>query len=136
MAHFARLDENNIVIQVIVVTNGAVDNLPFPESEPIGVEFCQSIFGPDTVWKQTSYNSNFRKHYAAVGMIYDAGIDAFIVPQPYLSWTLNPDTGNWDAPVPYPTDGRDYEWNEQAQVWEVIFRYQQLGFPPPDQLAP
>lgn len=136
MAHFAKLNENNIVQEVVVVTNGAVNNLPFPESEPVGIAFCQSLYGQDTVWKQTSYNASFRKHYAAIGMIYDAGIDAFIVPKPFSNWTLNPETGNWDAPIPYPNDGYDYNWNEETQTWDRVYIYQILELPPPDQLAP
>lgn len=67
MAHFAKLDANNVVTEVIVVNNAVVENLPFPESEPLGVAFCQSIFGADTAWKQTSYNNNFRGQYAGIG---------------------------------------------------------------------
>lgn len=67
MAHFAKLDANNVVTEVIVVNNAVVENLPFPESEPLGVAFCQSIFGADTTWKQTSYNNNFRVRYASPG---------------------------------------------------------------------
>ena len=77
MAHFAQLDENNIVLQVIVVNNQAINNLPFPESEPVGVLFCQSLFGNDTVWKQTSYNSNFRQMLAVIGGGYDPQRDVF-----------------------------------------------------------
>lgn len=80
MAHFAQLDANNIVTQVIVVHNDVIENLPFPESEPIGVAFCHSLYGSDTVWKQTSYNANFRGVYATIGNPYDPVTDAFIVP--------------------------------------------------------
>lgn len=78
MAHFAKLDANNIVLEVIVVNNDVVQNLPFPDSEPIGVAFCQSLFGVDTIWKQTSYNGNFRGNYAARGGTYDPVTDQFI----------------------------------------------------------
>lgn len=81
MAHFAELDQNNIVLRVIVVNNDVVNNLPFPESEPLGVAFCQSIFGDNTIWKQTSYNNNFRYQYAGIGAVYDAQLDAFLLPQ-------------------------------------------------------
>jgi hypothetical protein len=80
MAHFAKLDENNLVTQVIVVNNDVIENLPFPESEPIGVEFCQSLYGTDTIWKQTSYNGNFRGVYAGIGYSYDPVQDIFIEP--------------------------------------------------------
>ncbi|CAB4122469.1 hypothetical protein UFOVP30_25 [uncultured Caudovirales phage] len=77
MAHFAQMNDN-IVSQVIVVNNEVLDNKPFPESEEIGVAFCQSLFGADTEWKQTSYNSNFRGRYAGVGMTYDETLDEFL----------------------------------------------------------
>jgi hypothetical protein len=67
MAHFAKLDANDVVTEVIVINNDVVQNLPFPESEPIGVAFCQSLYGADTVWKQTSYNGSFRVRYAGIG---------------------------------------------------------------------
>lgn len=120
MAHFAQLDEHNIVLQVIVVNNETIEDLPFPESEPIGVAFCQSLFGADTVWKQTSYNNNFRVRYAGIGYIYDSTLDAFIPPKPYPSWLLNTTTCDWQAPVPYPTDGNRYKWDETTQSWELM----------------
>ena len=79
MAHFAKI-ENGIVREVIVVNNEVLDNKPFPESEAIGVAFCQSLFGADTEWKQTSYNSNFRGRYAGAGMTYDEILDEFVAP--------------------------------------------------------
>lgn len=82
MAHFAQLDENNVVTEVIVINNAVVEDLPFPESEPLGVAFCQSLYGADTVWKQTSYNSNFRGHYAGIGFTYDPNADVFVPPPP------------------------------------------------------
>ena len=80
MAHFAQLDANNVVTEVIVVNNAVVEDLPFPESEPLGVAFCQSLYGADTVWKQTSYNNKFRGVYAGIGFLYDANDDIFIAP--------------------------------------------------------
>lgn len=82
MAHFAKIDENNVVTEVIVVNNDALHNLPFPESEPVGVAFCQSLFGADTIWKQTSYNGNFRGCYASKNYTYDSAIDEFVPPPP------------------------------------------------------
>lgn len=78
MAHFAKLDANNVVTEVIVINNAVVEDLPFPESEPLGVAFCQSLYGADTVWKQTSYNANFRSVYAGIGFWYDAVNDKFV----------------------------------------------------------
>lgn len=81
MAHFAQLDENNRVVQTIVVANDIINDLPFPESEYLGVQFCQSLFGKDTVWKQTSINASFRKHYGYPGLVYDEGKDVFYDPE-------------------------------------------------------
>lgn len=78
MAHFAQLDADNIVTQVIVVNNDVLSDLPFPQSEPGGVKFCRSLYGEDTNWKQTSYNNNFRGQYAVVGGKYDPVADQFI----------------------------------------------------------
>jgi hypothetical protein len=99
MAHFARLDGNSTVIQVIVVNNDVLHNLPFPESEEIGIAFCRSLFGASSVWKQTSYNNNFRKNYAGAGFKYDEALDAFIPPQPDPSWTFNLETCRWKPPA-------------------------------------
>ena len=79
MAHFARL-ENNIVREVVIINNEVLENKPFPESEPIGIAFCKSLYGEDTEWLQTSYNSNFRGTYAGSGMIYDSELDIFTTP--------------------------------------------------------
>lgn len=79
MAHFAQLDDNNTVVQVIVVNNDVINDLPFPESEPDGVWFCKTLFGKETIWKQTSYNNNFRGQYAVVGGKYDPVADQFTI---------------------------------------------------------
>jgi hypothetical protein len=79
MAHFARV-KDNIVREVIVINNEVLENKDFPESEPIGIAFCKSLYGADTEWLQTSYNSNFRGAYAASGMIYDPVEDVFKFP--------------------------------------------------------
>jgi hypothetical protein len=114
MAHFAELDETNVVKQVIVVHNNELlDN--GVESEAKGIAFCQSLFAGN--WVQTSYNSNIRKNYAGIGYTYDSERDAFIPPKPYPSWILNEDTCQWESPVPYPTDGNQYEWNEELVQW-------------------
>ena len=120
MANFAQLNEKYIVTQVIVVNNETIDNLPFPESEPMGVAFCQSLLGPTTNWKQTSYNASFRKNYAGIGYTYDPALDAFIPPKPYPSWLLNTVTCQWEAPVPYPNDGKTYVWDEATLSWVEV----------------
>ena len=120
MAHFSQLDENNVVLTVIVVNNDVVQNLSFPDSEPIGIAFCQSLYGASTVWKETSYNANFRKNYAEIGGSYDPVMDAFIPVQPYPSWTLNSETARWEPPVPYPNNGLANNWDESTQSWVAI----------------
>lgn len=116
MAHFAQLDDNNVVTQVIVVAN---EELIFEgvENETQGVIFCRSLFGNDTKWVQTSYNGTIRKRYAGIGYTYDADKDAFITPQPYPSWVLDADL-NWQAPVAMPVvEGKTYGWFEPNQEW-------------------
>lgn len=119
MAHFAQLDDNNIVTQVIVVNNNELLDGNGIEQESKGITFCQSLLGGN--WKQTSYNSNFRKNYAGIGYTYDVSKDAFIPPKPYNSWLLNEETCNWYPPVSYPDDGAAYSWNEETLSWiEII----------------
>lgn len=117
MAHFAQLDENNVVLQVIVVHNNDCLDVNGNESEAVGVAFCQSLLGGN--WKQTSYNGNMRKNYAGIGYTYDAGRNAFIAPKPFASWVLNEDTCIWNSPVPYPADSNRYSWDEATTSWIV-----------------
>ena len=114
MAHFAELDENNIVKRVIVVATKDNSDANGVEKESIGKAFCERLFGGN--WVQTSYNGNIRKRYAGIGYKYDATLDAFIAPQPYPSWTLDANA-DWQAPVPMPTDGKMYSWDEATQSW-------------------
>jgi hypothetical protein len=117
MAHFAELDENDVVLRVIVVNNSDLSDGNGGESEAIGISFCQSLFGVDTRWVQTSYNGNFRVRYAGLGFTYDLVRNAFIPPQPYPSWVIDETTINWTAPVPYPDDGLYYVWDEPSLSW-------------------
>ena len=118
MAHFAKLDANNVVIFVTVgrdEDNGKEDELSARTGD---------------VYKQTSYNTQggvhilggtpFRKNYAGLGYTYDAGRDAFIPPKPYASWVLNETTCLWDAPVAYPDDGKRYSWDEATTSWVEV----------------
>ena len=118
MAHFAQLDDNNIVLRVVVISNGVCLDEHGNESEAAGVAFCTNLFGG--LWLQTSYNNNIRVRYAGVGYRYDSVRDAFIPPQPYLSWVFNETTLDWDAPIPYPTDGKVYAWDESIQQWVEV----------------
>ena len=117
MAHFAQLNEDNIVTQVIVVANQDTTDSDGMENEAVGAAFCANLLGG--TWKQTSYNANIRKNYAGIGYKYDAELDAFIPPQPYASWTLNADA-QWEAPVAMPTDGKRYTWNEETTSWDEV----------------
>jgi len=118
MSHFAKLNSNNQVEQVIVVHNNELLDENGNEVEQKGIDFCQSLFGEDTVWKQTSYNGNLRKNFAGKGFQYDENRDAFIAPQPFSQWVLNEDTCRWEAPVAYPDDGLEYVWNDNTGEWE------------------
>lgn len=140
MAHFAKLDSNNIVEQVVVVNNNVLldydqietitnDNgqeiqiARATEKEILGINFCKNLYGEDTTWVQTSYNGNFRANYAGVGFTYDSTNDVFYAPQPYSSWSLD-ENYTWQPPVPYPTieEGSTdaYSWNEDTQSWDLI----------------
>lgn len=117
MAHFAQLNDNNVVTQVIVVHNNELLDENGQESEAKGIAFCQSLLSGN--WKQTSYNGNFRKNYAATGFVYDNTRDAFIAPQPYPSWVLDEETCKWFAPLPKPTNGI-FRWNEDLLQWDEV----------------
>ena len=114
MAHYAFLDENNIVTQVITGRN---------EYEVVdGISDWEAYYGSrrNQVCKRTSYNANIRKNYAGIGFTYDEDRDAFIPPKPFDSWVLNEETCLWEAPIPYPDDGLMYEWDEAAGDWVAI----------------
>jgi hypothetical protein len=117
MAHFAELDEQNIVKRVIVISNKDTSDANGVEKEHIGAAFCERLLGGR--WVQTSYNGKFRKHYAGTGMIYNEEIDAFMSKQPYPSWTLNRENATWDPPIPKPEEGL-WNWNEQQGQWIPI----------------
>lgn len=118
MAHFAELDGDNVVLRVVVVNNDDIRDAHGNESEEIGRQFCHNLFGG--AWVQTSYNGNIRKNYAGIGYTYDAGRDAFIPRQPFASWTLEEATCQWQAPVPYPQDGKFYRWDEDQTQWVEV----------------
>jgi len=115
MSHFAHIDQNNIVTQVIVAEQDFINS---------------GAVGDPAEWVQTSYNTYagqhknggtpLRKNYAGIGYSYDAGRDAFIPPKPFNSWTLDEDTCLWNAPTPMPTDGKVYNWNEDTLSWDEI----------------
>ena len=119
MAHFAKIGLNNKVINVVSVHNNELLDADGVEQEVLGCQFLEGITGW-SVWKQTSYNANFRKHFAGIGYTYDEGRDAFIAPKPFNSWVLNEETCNWEAPVAKPDDENKYIWSEENQQWEVV----------------
>lgn len=116
MSHFAELDDNNIVIRVLVGDNALEDE---------GASWFPETFGGR--WVKTSYNTQggvhkqggvpFRKNFALPGYFYDSEIDAFIPPKPLTSWVLDQETCYWVAPIPYPTDGLLYSWDEEKLAW-------------------
>jgi hypothetical protein len=121
MAHFAQLNSDNTVHQVIVISNSITTILESgDESEQLGIDFCKQLYGQDSEWVQTSYNGNFRKRYAFPGYLYDEGRDAFLPPSPYPSWVLDEVTLDWVAPVSRPDDSSLYIWNEEIKSW-VLF---------------
>jgi hypothetical protein len=127
MAHYAQLDENNIVTQVIVVSNDDCTDANGNEVESIGVAFCQKLLGAETNWKQTSYNNSIRVRYAGIGYSYNAELDAFIAPKPFASWVLNEETADWVSPVgaaPALTEAEVtalsyYTWDEENGEWDL-----------------
>ena len=118
MAHFAELDSSNKVIRVIVVNNEVMLDSHGVEQEQLGVDFVTNLLGG--VWKQTSYNGNFRKNYAGIGYMFDPNADVFIPPKPFPSWVLDTETYQWVPPAPYPTDESMYKWDEVQLSWVLI----------------
>ena len=124
MAHFAKINESNIVTQVVVVNDSDGNN------DTDGQNFLNNLFKTTHTWKKTSYNTYgnthrlggtpYRKNFASVGFTYDSSRDAFIEPKPYNSWTLDETTCLWEPPVAYPSDGKSYEWDEDNKQWVEI----------------
>jgi hypothetical protein len=113
MAHYAFLNETNIVTEVITGIN---------ETELIEGLHPEIWYGNfrNQVCKRTSYNGNYRKNYAGIGYKYDQERDAFIPPKPFNKWVLNEETCRWEAPIPYPSDENQYVWNDNKSEWELI----------------
>jgi hypothetical protein len=118
MAHFAELNSDNVVLRTVRINNDVIGNAEGLLGEELGISFCKSLYGNETIWKQTSYNDNFRGNYASTGMIYDLLKDAFYIPNPpFSSWKLNQSTFKWEAPTSYPTDDKLYIWDEITNAW-------------------
>jgi hypothetical protein len=124
MAHFAKIDDNNIVTQVVVVDNKDTSDASGVEKEHIGAAHLERILGG--TWKQTSYNGNMRKNYAGIGYSFDAQRNAFIPPKPFNSWVLVEETCQWTAPVALPADSgtgdpiKMYTWDEASVNWVLV----------------
>ena len=116
MAHFAQLDENNIVVQVIVIADADTADEDGNEVEAIGIEFCQNLFGG--TWIQTSYNNNSRRRFAGIGWTYDSDRDAFITSSPFPSWSLD-ENHDWQPPTPRP-EGDNWYWDEDNTTWVEV----------------
>jgi len=99
MAHFAQLDENNIVVAVIVINNEDILDENGQEQESVGLEYIRSVLKDETKWVQTSYNDSFRVRYAGIGYTYNVELDAFIPPKPFPSWDLVKETADWQSPL-------------------------------------
>lgn len=125
MAHYALLDENNIVINVITGVDENILQTDLDGTQVGGSSEAWETFYATRPWfnatscKRTSYNNTIRKQYAGVGYSYDPVNDVFIAPQPYPSWSLD-DNFDWQAPTPMPTDGKVYTWNESELNWEEV----------------
>lgn len=126
MAHFAQLDQNNIVIGVYPIADSNCLDENGNESEQVGINYCKSFYGQDTNWKQTSYNRKIRKNYAGIGYSYNEDLDAFIPPKPHYSWILNTEICDWEPSVSQPElteeqkqSGSYYEWSGQTESWEL-----------------
>jgi hypothetical protein len=119
MAHFAKINTNNIVEKIIAIDNNDCCGGTFPDGEICGQNFIQSL-GLDGTWKQTSYNNSFRKKYAGIGFLYDQNKDIFISPKPFDSWVFDNSEQDWVAPLPFPNDGNKYDWNENDQEWVLL----------------
>jgi hypothetical protein len=126
MAYFAKLGTGNIVEQVISINNAVITDANGVEQEQLGSDFINKLYNTRDVWKQTSYNRNFRKNFAGIGYHYDQTRDAFIPKKPFNSWVLNENTCLWNAPVAKPEltqeqiDNKNYyAWNEQIINWEI-----------------
>ena len=132
MAHFAKINTDNIVVDVVVVKDSQI-LIDGKENEEKGVIFLNKLFNSDYNWKQTSYNTSggvhklggtpFRKNYGGIGYIYDEDKDAFYTPQPYSSWTLNEETCQWECPVVRPSFDATTQfisWNEENIAWDIL----------------
>lgn len=119
MASFAELNDQNIVLRVVKISNDAILDDFGKEKEGIGVAFCKKTFGGGR-WVQCSAMAAFRRHFPSAGWSYDPDRDAFIGKKPYDNWVLNEQTLLYEPPVPYPSDGKIYIWNQSSGAWDYV----------------
>ena len=119
MAHFARLDQDNKVIEVHALNDSVITDESNVKQEQLGIDFLTDLYGGGW-WKQSFKDGSSRKNHASIGFSYDKARDAFIPPQRFASWTLNESTCLWEPPVAYPDDGKEYKWNEATTNWVEI----------------
>ena len=128
MAHFAKLDSDNKVIEIHVLNNEVITDDDGVEQEQLGIDFLKGLQKIEDnnlgegEWVQCSFNHKFRKNYAGKGGTYDSARDAFLKPQPFPSWILDEDTCIWEPPTAEPTDGKVYEWNEATTSWDEVIQ--------------
>lgn len=118
MPYYAQIDDSGLVIRVVSIAESNALDENGQEDEAIGAEFVRRVVG-DGLWIRTSYNGRIRKQYAGPGFTYNSEHDVFIAPSPFPSWVLD-DQFDWQAPVPYPTDGRHYYWDEESLSWQLM----------------
>jgi len=125
MAHFAQLDKNNKVIQVIVIDNNVTHNADGVEQETLGIAFCKSLFGEDTKWVQTSYSSSIRKIFAGLNYTYEKDKDRFIPPCLHTGWIFDEELYCFVAPIPepdYDKETHSLDWNDKTESWIIVPR--------------
>ena len=119
MAHFARLDQDNKVIEVHALNDSVITDESNVKQEQLGIDFLTDLYGGGW-WKQSFKDGSSRKNHASIGFSYDKARDAFIPPQHFASWTINESTCLWESPVVYPDDGKEYYWDEATTNWKEI----------------
>ncbi len=120
MAHFANINQENIVTQVIVIDNSILLDEKGEQKEQKGIEFCKQLYGESTEWIQTSYNSSFRGTFAGIDYIYLKEKDIFIPPQPFESWNFDEIENIWKAPIEKPDNNNIWIWSEDQKKWITV----------------
>ncbi len=120
MAHFVRLDSNNVVVETIVVPDEAVTDKNGQENEQLGIQWLKRLRGGQGVWRKTSYNNSERRTFAGIGYKYDTVNNVFIPPKPFESFVWNSSLEQWEPPVAMPEDSKTYHWDEFNKNWKQV----------------